>query len=791
MTHDSPCPKAADWRRYLQGTYPELVEHAAACSRCAPVLQTLMTPDEAPAESAPPATPPRRARLSVTLGSLGLFVGVVATAYLSFAFRDPPPSEAKGKEKQGKSRPVLEMKSDEPRPADPPKTDVMIPAGSPAGLVTGATVPPPPILPVATLLLPEKEETGVKLAGGVSPTPPTESPPLTASQVSDVSAPPLPVAAALPPAAEVSGRSFDKPLPPVPSAISAEPLLLMPPPLLVGKAEPPPSLPAAEALPPPKSEPLPPVPAAPVLVLGDERLRHWEELHCVAYRPDGKVLAGGGGSRGEAVIRLWDAETYRQRAVLRTDADAEEGQFQGVVVSLTFAPDGNRLAARCDNGTVCLWNLNDDEGKLWAKLPGDARGATAFSGDGKTLAVGRGKDRVQLWDLSGRLPNVGDVHKGLPGADGGVAYAPDGKTVRADDGRAAAKKFPTRGPSTVRPDGRFVASVCAEEKRIRVVPSDRLTREEIPLVGHAQGVRFAAFLPDGDEILTVGEGGGGVVWDLKGKRLTADGDAWPDRARGRPLFARDSSIVAFVDDTSLLVRDRAAPRRDGVTVPRGGEKGGVAVTDLGDLIAVGNADGTIHLWAAGWAEPKRRATLKQHGAAVARLGFSEDGKTLVSCDEAGLVCVWNVANGELRTKHDTSRVPGSPFRLGVSDGGDVVTVVKRTGASLASWKGDSPRKTFGPGPTCRLQDLDDGFDAGAAEVSPDGQRIAVREKRDVVTVWDTATGRKLVTWKFQGPVHGVAFSAGGRQVLTANANGTAYLLRLDASAGAAVTLGSR
>src|SRR5581483_3992692 len=74
------------------------------------------------------------------------------------------------------------------------------------------------------------------------------------------------------------------------------------------------------------------------------------------------------------------------------------------VNSLSFSPDGKRLAAGADDGVVRVWRL--PEGELVRELTGHSEGvyAVVFSPDGKTLASGSYDKSVRLWDAeSGRL----------------------------------------------------------------------------------------------------------------------------------------------------------------------------------------------------------------------------------------------------------------------------------------------------------------------------------------------------------------------------------------------------
>jgi len=64
----------------------------------------------------------------------------------------------------------------------------------------------------------------------------------------------------------------------------------------------------------------------------------------VAFSPDGKALASGG---QDNTVRVWDAETGRELAVLRG--------HDNTVHSVVYTRDGSRIASGGRDGTVHLW----------------------------------------------------------------------------------------------------------------------------------------------------------------------------------------------------------------------------------------------------------------------------------------------------------------------------------------------------------------------------------------------------------------------------------------------------
>jgi len=106
---------------------------------------------------------------------------------------------------------------------------------------------------------------------------------------------------------------------------------------------------------------------------------HTDDVSCVAYCPDGKLIATGSKDRS---IKFFDTETGRERASLVGHHDR--------VTALAFSPDARTLASGGERGELRLWDVFTAQ-ELFP-LPGQRGTVTCalFSFDGSYLATAPG-----------------------------------------------------------------------------------------------------------------------------------------------------------------------------------------------------------------------------------------------------------------------------------------------------------------------------------------------------------------------------------------------------------------
>jgi WD40 repeat protein len=314
-------------------------------------------------------------------------------------------------------------------------------------------------------------------------------------------------------------------------------------------------------------------PATPNFELRKTLEGHKNKVWCVAFSPDGKVLASGSGgfvgTPGE--LKLWNLATGEATATV----DAPRS-----VRWVAFSPDGKHLATAEHDNTAKL--RDPASGKVVHELAGHESGldTVVFSPDSDTLATTSWDRTLKLWDAT--TGTLLKTFSGHPQQVYTAAFSPDGKELLSGshDGTVkfwlvatASERMTVAAHDSVihcvalTPDGKRFAT-AGWDMTVRVWDSDSGKRQ-MTLTGHREPVLAIAFSPDGKLLASVsGEWG-----DPKKKRPNEPGPGelkiW-DTASG-------TELATLVGHTDRIFS--------------------VAFSPDGKTLASGSWDGTIKLWA--------------------------------------------------------------------------------------------------------------------------------------------------------------------------------------------------
>jgi WD40 repeat protein len=419
-----------------------------------------------------------------------------------------------------------------------------------------------------------------------------------------------------------------------------------------------------------------------IYVNGTQRM----ELGCVAFSPDGRLIAAGD---VQGWIGLWDAESGKNIRIIRG--------HPAEISSIAFSPDAKSLvtAGRLDShsdpgySAIKIWEVTDNnlgaarnfEGNSASALVSTASSGApkadvtghgipisivSFSPDGQLLAAGGTDSIVRIWNLqSGSVQTL----EGNAGEIRGLSFSPDGgkilSSVRDSRSEGTIRLWDARTGKLLRtldaftpysvafhPDGRNVVSDGMSQVTVWDTVSD--SKLEMHSIHSLHEGGFVAVSPSGKTIASTS------VAMRQGNEIDRYTITIFDRDTGKDLrvlsghlqrinsgvFSADGqTLVSGSNDRTLKIWDVNGGHLIRTLSGHSGAVRSVAYSSSGALIASGSEDQSVKLWDA--KTGRLLNTLTGHTGAVTSVSFGPEARTVAAGGVDGTIQIWSTKDGSL------------------------------------------------------------------------------------------------------------------------------------------------
>lgn len=494
----------------------------------------------------------------------------------------------------------------------------------------------------------------------------------------------------------------------------------------------------------------------------------------VAVTPDGRYAVVSKYT-GNEPVEIRDLETGEVVARLPVENS-------GWATAVACSPDGSRVLVGCMNGDCLLYDLEKRRHTATFKGHRQCVFGISFFPDGKSVATASWDHTVRVWDVAtGRCRLTLGGHRGKVEA---VLVTNNGKSIlsgdydgylRVWDARTGELKAVLEGPIihslAQTPNAKTLFAGSFDKPTLRRIDLASLLQDRVMnCVLHFRGQCNLARPGPNDERVLIANWSSAIILDsLSGKivKKIYVGNAihqfcWSPNGSRIAAGCYDGTIrVCDVDAGRVPRQICVTPRRQDVL-----QHVRLCLVDGGKrIVAVELCQRELSVWDVdtGKLVKKWQSGLRRIRALV----LAPDGRTLVVGGDNGLEC-WSTKTWEKAPPLvNMARHRVSEMRF--SRDGRLLALVSDPGIHIVDLH--SYKEQILDGHTGLISDM---------SFSPDGKRLVTGAYDKQVIVWDTETGRPMLTLKdHPDRVSGVTFTRDGARLISVSADGTVIIRAAD------------
>lgn len=382
---------------------------------------------------------------------------------------------------------------------------------------------------------------------------------------------------------------------------------------------------------------------------------HTGPVIAAAYHPTGKLLATSG---TDGSLKLWSLPTPPEKSL--------QGHTQPIT-AVAISADAKLAATASTDKSIRLFDATTNQPIRQLDATSELS-ALALSPDAQRITSGDAEGRVHVWLTADGSPWPGTptaetaepqlVPASLSGHDGkinAVHFRADGSEIvsAGADGTVRLWRLPTAphvlphsvGPTTqfaISPDGKLAATAGTHQSRPAVFIRNLSTGNSVhTLLGHAAPITSLAFAPNGKQLATGSADQSARIWDLTDAKFPELAKLDLPSSVSAVAFDSDAAHL-FTATTDNTIRQWALADNSEVRAFTGHTAAIHRLVHHDTLLVSGAADNTVRVWNAATGAAVRSLP---HGAAVADIAVSPDGKSIASAGADQAVKIWDVASG--------------------------------------------------------------------------------------------------------------------------------------------------
>lgn len=372
-------------------------------------------------------------------------------------------------------------------------------------------------------------------------------------------------------------------------------------------------------------------------------------INSLVYSPNGKTLATT--TAYSRLVQIWDVVTGKCLETMEGLSDMSN--------AIIFSSDGSLIAfSEGYDKTARVWDVRTGKNLMTFRDDSDAFWFACFSPDGNTV-VTVGGETVRIWDVNKNSKK--EDHLVIKGTSDNflAVYSPDGKYVASasmdenSDDVHVVKLWDAATGKCIKsyighewdiryvafsPDGNKIVSASRDETaRVWNVKTGKC---EVVFRSHEHNVSCAVFSPDSKKVATSSWDGFTYLWNVKDGKILKTIEANAEDLS----FNYDGKLLATASDRDIIIWDVENGLLLKVLKGHADVVRSVAFSPITNLLASSSLDKTIKIWDT--YSGKCLKSLLGHKGDVLCVRFSPDGKYVVSASSDNSVIVWDVNMGK-------------------------------------------------------------------------------------------------------------------------------------------------